>query len=51
MPQVPYLPSSEDKMLNMLSIMKLLEGRAGRLVDPGSGDRIAVSANVISVHG
>uniref|UniRef100_A0A3Q4A988 Uncharacterized protein n=1 Tax=Mola mola TaxID=94237 RepID=A0A3Q4A988_MOLML len=43
-PQVPYLPSSEDKMLNMLSIMKLLEGRAGRLVDPGSGDRIVAFA-------
>ncbi|TKS78508.1 Protein FAM173B [Collichthys lucidus] len=33
--QVPYLPSSKDQTLN---IMKLLEGRTGRLADLGSGD-------------
>ncbi|XP_053180808.1 ATP synthase subunit C lysine N-methyltransferase [Scomber japonicus] len=33
--KVPYLPSSKDQTLN---IMKLLEGRTGRLADLGSGD-------------
>ncbi|XP_019733570.1 protein FAM173A [Hippocampus comes] len=33
--KVPYLPSSRDQTLN---IMKLLEGRTGRLADLGSGD-------------
>ncbi|XP_026198364.1 adenine nucleotide translocase lysine N-methyltransferase isoform X1 [Anabas testudineus] len=33
--KVPYLPSSKDQTLNT---MKLLEGRAGRLADLGSGD-------------
>nr|XP_046243624.1 adenine nucleotide translocase lysine N-methyltransferase [Scatophagus argus]XP_046243625.1 adenine nucleotide translocase lysine N-methyltransferase [Scatophagus argus]XP_046243626.1 adenine nucleotide translocase lysine N-methyltransferase [Scatophagus argus]XP_046243627.1 adenine nucleotide translocase lysine N-methyltransferase [Scatophagus argus] len=39
--QVPYLPSSKDQTLN---IMKLLEGRTGRLVDLGSGDGRVVFA-------
>lgn len=38
--QVPYLPSSKAQTLN---IMTLLEGRAGRLVDLGSGDGRVVS--------
>lgn len=38
--QVPYLPSSKAQTMN---IMKLLEGRAGRLVDLGSGDGRVVS--------
>ncbi|XP_071750901.1 ATP synthase subunit C lysine N-methyltransferase [Centroberyx gerrardi] len=33
--KVPYLPSSKDQTLN---IMKLLDGRRGRLADLGSGD-------------
>ncbi|XP_076007303.1 adenine nucleotide translocase lysine N-methyltransferase [Genypterus blacodes] len=33
--KVPYLPSSKDQTRN---IMKLLEGRTGRLADLGSGD-------------
>ncbi|KAM6931185.1 ATP synthase subunit C lysine N-methyltransferase isoform 1-T2 [Xenentodon cancila] len=33
--KVPYLPSSKDQMQN---VMKLLEGRRGRLADLGSGD-------------
>ncbi|XP_013858161.1 protein FAM173B isoform X2 [Austrofundulus limnaeus] len=33
--QVPYLPSSRDQTQN---VMKLLEGRRGRLADLGSGD-------------
>ncbi|XP_023249970.1 protein FAM173B-like [Seriola lalandi dorsalis] len=33
--KVPYLPSSKDQTLN---IIKLLEGRTGRLADLGSGD-------------
>ncbi|XP_057687488.1 ATP synthase subunit C lysine N-methyltransferase isoform X2 [Corythoichthys intestinalis] len=33
--KVPYLPSSKEQTLN---IMKLLEGRTGRLADLGSGD-------------
>ncbi|XP_047449133.1 ATP synthase subunit C lysine N-methyltransferase [Mugil cephalus] len=33
--KVPYLPSSKDQTLN---VMKLLEGRTGRLADLGSGD-------------
>ncbi|XP_041855119.1 adenine nucleotide translocase lysine N-methyltransferase isoform X2 [Melanotaenia boesemani] len=33
--KVPYLPSSKDQMQN---VMKLLEGRKGRLADLGSGD-------------
>ncbi|KAM3867462.1 adenine nucleotide translocase lysine N-methyltransferase [Diretmus argenteus] len=33
--KVPYLPSSKDQTLH---IMKLLEGRRGRLADLGSGD-------------
>ncbi|XP_061673743.1 adenine nucleotide translocase lysine N-methyltransferase isoform X3 [Syngnathoides biaculeatus] len=33
--KVPYLPCSRDQTLN---IMKLLEGRTGRLADLGSGD-------------
>ncbi|CAI5650042.1 unnamed protein product [Oreochromis niloticus] len=33
--QVPYLPSSKDQTVN---VMKLLEGRSGRLADLGSGD-------------
>ncbi|KAM4616473.1 ATP synthase subunit C lysine N-methyltransferase isoform 2-T2 [Polymixia lowei] len=33
--RVPYLPSCKDQTLN---IMKLLEGRRGRLADLGSGD-------------
>lgn len=41
MAQVPYLPSSKDQTLN---IMKLLEGRTGRLVDLGSGDGRVVFA-------
>uniref|UniRef100_A0A3Q0QYY1 Si:dkey-190g11.3 n=1 Tax=Amphilophus citrinellus TaxID=61819 RepID=A0A3Q0QYY1_AMPCI len=32
---VPYLPSSKDQTAN---VMKLLEGRSGRLADLGSGD-------------
>ncbi|XP_003446183.1 protein N-lysine methyltransferase FAM173B isoform X1 [Oreochromis niloticus] len=32
---VPYLPSSKDQTVN---VMKLLEGRSGRLADLGSGD-------------
>lgn len=39
--KVPYLPSSKDQTLN---IMKLLEGRTGRLVDLGSGDGRVVFA-------
>ncbi|XP_061585312.1 ATP synthase subunit C lysine N-methyltransferase [Cololabis saira] len=33
--KVPYLPSSKDQTQN---VMKLLEGRRGRLADLGSGD-------------
>ncbi|MEQ2298661.1 hypothetical protein AMECASPLE_007564 [Ameca splendens] len=33
--QVPYLPSSKDQIQN---VMKLLEGRRGRLADLGAGD-------------
>lgn len=44
--QVPYLPSSKVQTLN---IMKLLEGRAGRLVDLGSGDGRVVSALLVSI--
>ncbi|CAI5650041.1 unnamed protein product [Oreochromis niloticus] len=33
--KVPYLPSSKDQTVN---VMKLLEGRSGRLADLGSGD-------------
>lgn len=33
--KVPYVPSSKDQTLN---VMKLLEGRSGRLADLGSGD-------------
>ncbi|TNM89718.1 hypothetical protein fugu_003952 [Takifugu bimaculatus] len=39
--KVPYLPSSRVQTLN---IMKLLEGRTGRLVDLGSGDGRVVFA-------
>ncbi|XP_075889280.1 ATP synthase subunit C lysine N-methyltransferase [Nelusetta ayraudi] len=39
--KVPYLPSSKDQTRN---IMKLLEGRAGRLADLGSGDGRVVFA-------
>lgn len=39
--KVPYLPSSKDQTLN---IMKLLEGRTGRLADLGSGDGRVVFA-------
>lgn len=39
--KVPYLPSSKDQTLN---IMKMLEGRTGRLVDLGSGDGRVVFA-------
>lgn len=38
--QVPYLPSSKDQTAN---VMKLLEGRSGRLADLGSGDGRLVS--------
>ncbi|KAE8292061.1 Protein FAM173B [Larimichthys crocea] len=41
--KVPYLPSSKDQTLN---IMKLLEGRTGRLADLGSGDgRVVLAAS------
>ncbi|XP_034547276.1 adenine nucleotide translocase lysine N-methyltransferase isoform X2 [Notolabrus celidotus] len=33
--KVPYLPSSKDQTLN---VMKLLDGRTGRLAELGSGD-------------
>ncbi|KAM9360114.1 ATP synthase subunit C lysine N-methyltransferase isoform 2-T2 [Symphorus nematophorus] len=39
--KVPYLPSNKDQTLN---IMKLLEGRTGRLADLGSGDGRVVFA-------
>ncbi|KAM9360113.1 ATP synthase subunit C lysine N-methyltransferase isoform 1-T1 [Symphorus nematophorus] len=39
--EVPYLPSNKDQTLN---IMKLLEGRTGRLADLGSGDGRVVFA-------
>ncbi|KAM3610963.1 uncharacterized protein V6R79_011323 [Siganus canaliculatus] len=39
--KVPYLPSSKDQTLN---IMTLLKGRTGRLVDLGSGDGRVVFA-------
>lgn len=43
--QVPYLPSSKDQTLN---IMKLLEGRTGRLADLGSGDgRVVFAASSV----
>ncbi|XP_076585930.1 adenine nucleotide translocase lysine N-methyltransferase isoform X2 [Chaetodon auriga] len=43
--KVPYLPSSKDQTLN---IMKLLEGRTGRLADLGSGDgRVVFAASSV----
>ncbi|XP_028270279.1 protein N-lysine methyltransferase FAM173A [Parambassis ranga] len=39
--KVPYLPSSKDQTQN---IMKLLDGRTGRLADLGSGDGRVVFA-------
>lgn len=44
--EVPYLPSSKAQTLN---IMKLLEGRAGRLVDLGSGDGRVVSVPLVPI--
>ncbi|XP_070761156.1 adenine nucleotide translocase lysine N-methyltransferase [Enoplosus armatus] len=41
--RVPYLPSSRDQTMN---VMKLLEGRTGRLADLGSGDgRLVLAAS------
>uniref|UniRef100_A0A1A8HTM2 Family with sequence similarity 173, member B n=2 Tax=Nothobranchius kuhntae TaxID=321403 RepID=A0A1A8HTM2_NOTKU len=47
--KVPYLPSSKDQTQN---VMKLLEGRRGRLADLGSGDgRLVFAASSAGFRG